>query len=277
MELLFFCPRWGSSDLSWDAFAAKAKQAGYDGIETDIPAVPEERKQLLAAIEKYSLSFIAQHWETVVPDFQQHKQAYKKQIQYLAEANPLFVNSQTGKDYYSFEQNSELIAIADEIAVASGIPVYHETHRGKFSYAAHVMHAYLQKIQGLRITLDISHWCAVAETLLHDQPGAVQAAIAKTMHIHARIGHSQSAQVNDPRAPEWEEARQFHLQCWDAVVNKHMAAGSRMLGITTEFGPDPYMPQQPFTRVPLANQWEVNEYMMDLLKSRYKKIITETT
>lgn len=276
MELLFFCPRWGTADLSWDAFAAKAKQAGYDGIETDIPTVPEEKKELLAAIEKYSLSFIAQHWETVVPDFQQHKQAYKKQIQYLAEANPLFINSQTGKDYYSFEQNSELIAIADEIAVASGIPVYHETHRGKFSYAAHVMHAYLQKIQGLRITLDISHWCAVAETLLHDQPDAVQAAIAKTMHIHARIGHSQSAQVNDPRAPEWEEARRFHLQCWDAVVNKHMTAGSRMLGITTEFGPDPYMPQQPFTRVPLANQWELNKYMMDLLKSRYKKIITET-
>ena len=33
---LFFCTRWGSEQLSWEAFFDKAAGAGYDGIEYGI-------------------------------------------------------------------------------------------------------------------------------------------------------------------------------------------------------------------------------------------------
>jgi hypothetical protein len=44
---------------------------------------------------------------------------------------------------------------------------------------------------------------------------------------------------------------------------------NRDLTITTEFGPPNYMPVMPYTQEPLANQFEVNKYMMNLLKQRY--------
>ena len=36
MNIKFFCPRWGSTAMSWDDFLLKAKNAGYDGIEYGI-------------------------------------------------------------------------------------------------------------------------------------------------------------------------------------------------------------------------------------------------
>ena len=38
--------------------------------------------------------------------------------------------------------------------------------------------------------------------------------------------------------------------------------------ITPEFGPFPYMPQEPFSKEPLANQKEINIKMRDYLKTR---------
>ncbi|MBN8878396.1 MAG: sugar phosphate isomerase/epimerase [Sphingobacteriales bacterium] len=271
LEIFSFCPRWGQTHLSWDEFAKRVKESGYDGVETDVPAVKKEKDIVLNTLAKYGLKLVAQHWETVEPDFEQHLEAYKKRLEIMAAAKPLLINSQTGKDYYTLEQNAALIAEAAKTSVSTGIPVYHETHRGKFSFAAHITAEYLRQLPELLLTLDISHWVAVAETLLHDQQDAVDLAISRTRHFHARVGHTQGAQVNDPRAPEWQEALDMHLRCWDKVYSANKQAGQPFLTFTAEFGPYPYMPQLPYTRQPVVDQWEVNAYMNDLLKSRYRK------
>jgi sugar phosphate isomerase/epimerase len=270
MKILFFCPRWGQENASWGVFLEKVKQSGYDGVEASLPLAEEEKEEMFNGLAKHGLQFIGQHWETVAPDFEEHKRAYRQRLESLAIVKPLFINSQTGKDYYSFQQNAELFRIADGIAKETGIPVFHETHRGKFSFAAHVTRHYLEQLPVLELTLDISHWCAVAETLLHDQSHAIEIAVTRTRHLHARIGHPQGAQITDPRAPEWNEALQFHLSCWDKVIDYQEKAGSERFTITCEFGPFPYMTQLPFTRQPLTDQWEINLYMKDLLKERYK-------
>lgn len=269
MQVYSFCPRWGQAHTPWDEFAAMVKQSGYDGVETDIPANEKERETVLNAISKNGLQLIAQHWETVEPDFDQHFAAYEQRLENMALAKPVLINSQTGKDYYSFEQNARLISAATALSAATGIPVYHETHRGKFSFAAHITKDYLQRIPELTLTLDISHWVAVAETLLDDQQEAVELAINRTRHFHARVGHTQGAQVSDPRAPEWKEALDMHLHCWDKIYTANKEAGKPFLTFTAEFGPAPYMPLLPFTRQPIANQWEINEHISGMLKSRY--------
>ena len=40
--------------------------------------------------------------------------------------------------------------------------------------------------------------------------------------------------------------------------------------ITPEFGPFPYMPQEPFTQKPLSNQWETNIEMKNYLQHNLK-------
>lgn len=267
MNIKYFCPHWGSKHLDFNEFFSLVKKSGYDGVEMSLPLDSTERASVVHSIKQNGLLYIAQHWETVNPNFQEHKKEYRQRLQNLAEANPLFVNSQTGRDFFAFEQNAELIGIADEVSEQTGVKIVHETHRGKFSFAAHVTFGYLNRVPDLRLGFDLSHWCAVAETYLDDQPEAVELAINRADHIHARIGFPEGPQVTDPRAPEWREAVEIHLGWWKRIVERNKVVGKPIFTITPEFGPSPYMVLQPFTQQPIVNQWEINVYMMEMLKS----------
>ena len=150
----------------------------------------------------------------------------------------------------------------------TGVPIYHETHRSRMLFAAPVARHYLETLPGTRITFDVSHWCNVSESLLQDQGETMSLAIARADHIHARIGHPEGPQVNDPRAPEWQTAVDAHFGWWDRIVELKKQKGE-VLTILTEFGPADYMPTLPYTKQPLADQWAINVYMMHLLRKRY--------
>ncbi|MGY4539979.1 sugar phosphate isomerase/epimerase [Mucilaginibacter sp. UYNi724] len=274
MKILFFCPRWGSENLPWDIFFKKVKDAGYDGVEMGFPPTltSEERSIIIKGLKQYNLSFIGQHWQTVDQDFHTHLRVYEENLLSLVSGSPLFINSQTGKDHFTVEQNLQLIKLADEISTRTGIPIIHETHRGKWSFAAHITKAYLQQNRAIRITLDISHWCNVAETYLEDQPEAVDLAIKHTDHLHARIGHTEGPQVPDPRDPLWAVALQHHLGWWDRVIKLKRQQGASDFTITPEFGAPPYTTLLPGSHQPIASQWDINAHMMEILRKRYPTI-----
>jgi hypothetical protein len=106
---------------------------------------------------------------------------------------------------------------------------------------------------------------------LDDQEETVQLALSRVDHIHARIGHQEGPQVNDPRAPEWANAVKRHLEWWDKIVQLKIQGGVNSITILTEFGPPDYMPTLPYTRQPLGDQWNINVYMMQLLRKRYQQ------
>jgi len=267
MRISYFCTTWGQKNEGWDAFFRKVKNAGYDGIETSQPQKGEER-EFLDSLNYYQLEFIAQHWETSTVDFEAHKEEYTERIQLLAELKPLFINSHTGKDHFSFEQNIALLNIAANKANETAVPIYHETHRGRFAFAAHKTRPFLERSPAPELTLDVSHWCNVAESLLQDQTEALNLALNQTRHIHARIGFEQGPQVPDFTLPQYQESLQFHLECWDKIVLNHKKNDRAMLPITTEFGPPPYM-QVISKGDAYKKQWKLNEDMMNLLKGRY--------
>lgn len=269
MATLVFCPVWGSESLPFDEFCRRVKDEGYDGVEMSLPTDEKLRHARLETIETHGLKLIAQHWETMDRDFGSHKEAYRRRLQNLLSGKPLFVSSQTGRDFFSFEQNEELIRMSFDVCGEAGIPIVHETHRSKFSFAAHIAQVFLEKIPELRLTLDISHWCCVAETLLDDQGEAVELAISRTEHIHARVGFAEGPQIPDPRTPEWETTLATYLGWWDRIVELRRAAGKDVT-ITAEFGPFPYMTMQPFTGMPISDQWAINAYMRRLLADRYR-------
>jgi len=271
----FFCPRWGSEHLDWPRFMSKVKEAGYDGIEWGIAhdTSHAELEKVWKEADRQGLLLIAQHYDSYQSDFGQHYRAYEAWLEKLQPYPVVKINSQTGKDFFSFQQNKALIELAAEYARKNNTRVLHETHRGKFSFAAHITRGYLEAIPDLTLTLDISHWVAVAESYLDDQQETVELAIARTGHLHARVGHTEGPQVTDPRAPEWQDALSRHLVWWDRVRMNWEGQGGRgePLTITTEFGPHPYLVHLPYTGEPIASQWDINVYMMDLLKGKYGK------
>lgn len=273
MNILFFCPRWGCEAQRWDDFFSAVKSAGYDGVEMGFPFTlsASEKAEIRSGLQAYGLAVIGQHWQTIESNFDEHTETFKKHLYSLAELQPLFINSQTGKDYFSMEQNLALMQVATDISAETGIAILHETHRGKWSFAAHVTKQYLERAPQIRLTLDLSHWCAVAETLLEDQPAAVDLAILHADHLHARVGFAEGPQVIDPRAPENEAILAAHLRWWDAVIGRKKENGSQTFTITPEYGAPPYQQVLPYTGQPITSQWDINRWMKDLLKSRYRE------
>lgn len=266
MKLFFSCPKWGSEVLSWDAFCQQVKDAGYDGVEAGISIDEADNADMQLALDKYDLPLIGQYYQSFEKDFEAHKASYKKHLYHIARFNPTKIDAQTGKDYYSLEQNSELFDIAFAFTQETGIAVAHETHRNKALYSAFATRHILQNIPSLCITADFSHWCNVSESFLEDQQEAIDLAAQHAVHIHARVGHTQGPQVTDPRLPEWQPALQHHLRWWQGIVDFQKKMGTEVFTITPEFGPAPYMPHVPHTLQPLANQWEINKWMMEYLK-----------
>lgn len=268
-QLKVLATNWGF-DGSVDAFCAKAKKEGYDGIEVWWPDTPEAQQQLFDALKIYSLEvgFLCGGSQSNV---QEHLKTFKTAVEAAAKnikQKPLYINLHSGRDYFSEEENQQFINYATSMSQETGIKIMHETHRGRMMYSAPVCRKFLEKNPSLKLTLDISHWCNVHESLLADQPDTVRAALERVEHIHARIGHAEGPQVNDPRAPEWEAAVKAHFGWWDKVVERKKARGEVMTFLT-EFGPADYMWTLPYTRQALADQWGINVYMMNLLRKRY--------
>lgn len=264
--LTILATNWGLS-ISWDEFCAKIKTAGYDGCEIWWPDKAEDRKLLFEALDKHQLK-IGFLYGSGEKDFAKHEAQFNQFVTEAAAMKPLYINCHSGKDYFTVEQKEKLIKQSLAVAAQSGIPVYHETHRGRALYSAPVTEELMKKISALRLTLDISHWCNVHESYLGDQEETVALALTRTDHIHARIGHPEGPQVSDPRAPEWESAVKTHFSWWDKVVENKKKAG-QAITILTEFGPPDYMPTLPYTRQAVSNQWDINVFMKDILRSRY--------
>ncbi|MFM7194128.1 MAG: TIM barrel protein [Bacteroidota bacterium] len=267
-SLTVLATNWGF-DGSWDQFAAKAAASGYDGVEVWVPGDERDRTAFLEAMQKHKLKFglLAGGGDR---DPVKHLSQYLNGLETGLRMKPLYVNSHSGRDHFSFDQNLKFIRESIRLSGQYGIPVYHETHRGRILYSAPVSKSYLDAVPDLRLTLDISHWCNVHESLLEDQQETVALALSRTGHIHARVGHAEGPQVNDPRAPEWSKALNTHLTWWDAIINQKKKEG-QPVSVLTEFGPADYMPALPYTRQPVADQWAINEYMMRLMRERYGK------
>jgi sugar phosphate isomerase/epimerase len=267
VPLQFFATNWGFNG-TLSAFCEKAKAAGYDGIEMWVPGSATQRELLLQTVSQYGLK-LGLLIGSGKSNFEENRIEFKQQIDLAISMKPVYINCHSGKDFFSLAQAEQIITDTLLPAEKSGIPIYHETHRGRICYNIPTTNTLLKSLSNMKLTLDISHWCVVHESLLKDQKESVDFALSKTGHIHARVGHQEGPQVTDPRAPEWQDAFLAHLSWWDEVVKLKNQKGEAIT-ILTEFGPPMYLPVVPYTQQPLANQWDINVYMLNFLRNRYQ-------
>ena len=265
-KILFFQTDWGNT-LPMDAFLAKAKAAGYDGVELWMPAGEDKKRSLKEGLKKYELDVIFLHGTARNLPFEEALRVYEVGLQEILAWKPVKVNSHTGNDFWPLEQNLAFIELGDRYAKQVGIPVLHETHRGRFSYTLPEAVAMLRNFPNLKYTLDVSHWMVVHERLLTESDPLLQEIFPSVDHIHARVGFAEGPQVPNPAATEWKNEVKAHLDIWEKIIRSQKG---KVFTVTTEFGPPPYMATVPFTNQPLADQWEANVWIMNALKSRFQ-------
>lgn len=273
-QLLFSL--WGfDGDLT--KAVTTAQRHGFDGLEANLrhPALAAlapaaVRNQLADAGQGLVVELLT--GGDYVPSLgctaEQHLVELEQQLAAAHELHPLRVTVLTGSDSWSWPMQRQFWSQALALAEASGLPVSFETHRSRSLYSPWLLEPYLGTFPGLRLTADLSHWCAVAERLMTPELEPVRAMAGRVDHIHARVGHAQGPSVGHPFAPEWAEALEAHRRCWQLFAQERSAASQGPFTITPEFGPDGYLPQLPFTRQPVADLLEINGAMAAWLRGQ---------
>ena len=266
-QLEIYATNWGFQGTT-EQFCQKAKEEGYDGVEIWAPRKEKDKDEFMNVVSKYGLKygFLAGNWGD---SFEENLTTFQEYVSLATSYKPAFVNCHSGKDFFTFDQNKQFIDFTTQKNKETGIPIYHETHRARILFAAHIARQFIEQLPELRLTLDISHWTCVAGSLLEDQKETVQKALERTGHIHSRVGLSNGPQIPDHRAPEYKKEVDAHFAWWDKVVEMKSAKGEK-LTMTTEFGPSSYMWTLPYTKMPVANLWDVNSAMMRLWRQRYE-------
>ena len=181
----------------------------------------------------------------------------------------LFVSTMCGYDAWPFAKSLEFFSRALEIEKAAGIAIGYETHRTRSLFNPWVTRDLLMQLPDMRVTCDFSHWCVVCERLIDSEIDTLRLVAERALHVQCRVGHPQGPQVADPRDPAYAGALAAHERWWDLVWDAQLARGMTRLTMTPEFGAEGYMQTLPFTGQPVADLWDVIQWMADRQRQRF--------
>jgi sugar phosphate isomerase/epimerase len=265
---------WGmSGSLESDALKGDLDRivtAGYDGFEFDLPT-DDGISMLCEARSDYDLKcFVV--FRTSGPD---HLASFEQLLERAAALEPDLVTSHSAQDSMRLSEALHFFEGALEVQRRLDVNVAHETHRQTPLYTPWQTAAIVTRLPELRITADYSHWCCVAERMLADQEDNIAACRPNVAHIHGRVGYPGGPQVNDPRAPENHAFLERHEHWWTQILQFHQAAGTPSISFDPEFGPgaDYYMHVLPYTQEPVADLWEVCNWMSDRLRALAQAVL----
>lgn len=243
--------------------AVEGRPAGIGTVEEFLPL----RKE-------FNLDYIAMVL-TEGATLEEHLVDFRQKVEESLRYEPMQITAHSGKDSWDFATQKIFFAEALEIEARIGLSINHETHRSRAMFTPWTTAALLREFPALHINADFSHWLNVCESRLEDQAENLALSISRTRHVHGRVGHEQGAQVNDPRAPEWQPYLELHEAWWDAMVFARLQAGATSFTFNSEFGPPNYMPTLPYSQEPVADLWEICVWMAKRFEKRYENLLSQ--
>lgn len=244
----------------------RSSDDGYQGTELFLPFFDIDINTTVKAHAELGLDIIT-GIATQGDNVQAHLKSMNAQIERALEFSPVFINSHTGRDIFSLEENLILFENALALEQKHQVTITHETHRFRPTFSTFDTEKILKALPELKLNLDISHWMVVHESDLSDQVSRLAAIFPQVYHIHGRVGFEEGPQINDPQDKIWAGHLENHVNLWQKVINFAKSRGQKVFTITPEFGPFPYAQVQPDTQQPLTDIWAANNFMQQHLKN----------
>ena len=161
IKIKYLCTYWGCEDLSAKAFLDLVVLNGYDGVEINFPDDSTFIEEFLIEFDLIrktihpNFIFVAQQ---VLPNkietYESYIQRMSGRLEFLASLKPYAINSHTGKDYYDFGENSKILELTNQISKSTEIPIWHEIHRGRFSFHLKTLVSYLDIFPKINLIAD---------------------------------------------------------------------------------------------------------------------------
>lgn len=245
---------------------ARIAEAGFDGINGFIPS-PEEAGQWNKLLEKYGLSLSVNAYPRTTEDmatFLEQVQQYEGAIQHI--------NVQVMTPFIIDEQAIELLRGLNELSTKAGIPASIETHRGTITQDLLRTVAYVEALESLPLTIDLSHYIVAGEmhTITDEAELLIERLLERTSSIHARVSNGEQIQVD--AGPSGEHPMLQHFERWwrkGMLQWRKTAHCDEVLPFVVELGPPPYAitADEYANRVrEISDRWEQSLFFMRLAR-----------
>lgn len=215
---------------------ARIAEAGFDGINGALPP-PEQEDEWRRLLERYGLSFSVNAYPTNAGELERvlaQAQAYGG-IQH--------VNVQVMTPFLVGDAATGLLRELDECSGRYGIPTFIETHRGTITQDLLRTVDYVERMDSLRLTIDLSHYVVAGEmhTISDEAERLFGTLLGRTGAIHARVSNGEQVQVGVGEDGEHPMLRHFERWWGEGMKRWRKAAGpGDALPFVVELGPPPY-------------------------------------
>ncbi|MEO9947452.1 TIM barrel protein [Paraglaciecola sp.] len=270
MKLNFHKSFWEApctTEQELKALVERTHADGYQGTELFLPFFGFDAEFTLAAHRKHFLNIIT-GIATEGNNVAEHLKSMETQVERALSFNPILINSHTGRDIFSLEDNLQLFEHALELEQKYKVIITHETHRFRPTFSTFETEKIVSALPELKLNLDISHWMVVHESDLGDQLARLEKIFPHVHHIHARVGFEEGPQVTDPQDSLWESHVNNHVNLWQNVIDFAQKRQQSSFTITPEFGPFPYAHVQPQSHQPITDIWKANNFMKQHLQDK---------
>lgn len=243
--------------------------AGYDGIVFALIAMEfdpgigtlDQLADLCAEHDLEQVFMIMSEGD----DVGAHVSSLAGQLDRVAGYRPRHVVAHTGKDSFDAHQRNRCFTELVRIEADLPFPVGHETHRTRILFNPWVTREVMRDHPQVRFVADLSHWVVVAERLLPDETGIIDALAVRSLHIDARVGHEQGPQVRDPRTPSWAH----HVAAFEGWWSSMIAANPELV-LVPEYGPPPYQLVDSADTDPSRKLWDICDWAAGRLRTMQK-------
>jgi sugar phosphate isomerase/epimerase len=276
MRLELFRSLWGYHG-TWQQALDELLSAGFNGLEARVPETAGQRLVNARLLREHHVPYIATLFTStsILPlqsaGIDEHLQDLAHKLGRAAELEPRRVNILAGNDRWQMAEQVEFFGRALELVKTSGLHCCFEIHRGRSLYSPWVTLELIRHLPDLRFTSDISHWVVTCERLLDDPADDLSSFIERVEHIQARVGYDQGPQVPHPGAPEYADNLVFHQRHWESIWYSQERRGHTSTSMTPEFGPDGYLHHLPFTNMPVADLWQLNQWMASCERQHFHR------
>ncbi|KAJ3187576.1 hypothetical protein HK101_009355 [Irineochytrium annulatum] len=159
---------WGVQSESWETLFPYLKEQGFSGIEASLLDIGfPNADRFLNLLKKHDLSWICgaySNWDNYagVPrrkPVSEHVEQLRGQLKgaLALDPKPVRINCHSGSDDFSEDEAREYFtaAVAMEKELGGGVPICHETHRGRILYSPYVALRVVKEFPSMKFTLDV--------------------------------------------------------------------------------------------------------------------------
>lgn len=265
---------WGMTGLEQSGSAASLEQrmmriaeAGFDGINGFIPS-PEDEEQWNRLLDQYGLTLSVNAYPGTLQDMA----SFLERAQQYGHERIQHVNVQVMTPFLIDEPAIELLQGLDALSRQAGIAAYIETHRGTITQDLLRTVSYVEALDRLRLTIDMSHYVVAGEmhTVSQQAEALIGKLLPRTSAIHARVSNGEQVQVDigpsgeHPMLPHFERWWRSGMRQWC----KSAELGS-VLPFVVELGPPPYaitVDEYAGRKRELGDRWAQSLYLMELAR-----------